>query len=40
MASCGGQFEWSGWMVDAHDGRVRRVLMLAFADIQAKAQVA
>ncbi|AWN40501.1 DUF6894 family protein [Methylobacterium durans] len=38
MASCGGRFDWSGWIVDVHDGRGRRVLILAFADIQTKAQ--
>ena len=40
MASCGGRFDWSGWIVDVHDGKGRRVLTLAFADVQAEAQAA
>jgi hypothetical protein len=33
MASCGGRFDWSGWIVDVHDGAGRRVMTLAFRDV-------
>lgn len=33
MESCGSRYDWSGWIVDVHDGRGRRVMLLSFSDV-------
>ena len=39
-ASCGGRLDWSGWIVDVHDGEGRRVLILAFSDVRTSRKAA
>jgi hypothetical protein len=40
MASCGGRLGWSDWIVDVHDAKGRRVLILAFSDVHASRKAA
>ncbi|KAB1069227.1 DUF6894 family protein [Methylobacterium planeticum] len=40
MASCGGGLDWSGWLVDVHDVRGRRALLLGFRDVRGARRAA
>lgn len=40
MESCGGRLDWSDWIVDVHDARGRRVMIVAFSDAAQQRQAA
>ena len=40
MSSCGGKLDWSGWIVDIHDGKGRRAGMLNFIDVRDERRAA
>ena len=40
MASCGGRLDWSDWIVDVHDAKGQRVLILAFSDVRLSRKAA
>lgn len=34
VAARGGMRDWSGWIVDVHDAKGRRTMLLAFTDVR------